>query len=201
MDSTSQYIGIFIASWYFIGGFGLLYFSARDAIASEEAGTLQGVMMSPVGIFKFLILATVTSGLYSLYWFWRCWRRYFFAENVIISPFWRMFFPVIWFYPLFRAARDKSPQKWPLWLGVACTIVYLIGSVIVTLGLSGSEPQWQIEIVAFISTLTIVPIIQMVNAANTPETVNEASGMKGRDWLAIMFGFPVWITLVLDLLS
>lgn len=169
----------------------LLIISVRKVYAEEAAEQGEG-WFHPVGVIKFFLLSTVSIGLYSFYWFWRCWRRYRITEEADIRPFLRTFFSVFWIVALFRAANDKTDTKWPIWIAAISTAIIVISSISVQLAFNENIPAWQTEPVVALTTLGYVPLIMQINRINTPELVTQRARFSKLDWYALAFGTPFW---------
>lgn len=178
------------------GGLSILFVSVRK-VYDEEAADLAEGWFRPVGVTKFFVLSTVSVGLYSFYWFWRCWRRYRTTDEAGISPFFRAFFVVFWIIALFRAANDKAALKWPIWIAVISTVVIIATSIMLQLGFNADAPFWQTEPVSALMTLGYVPLILQINRINVPEFVAKCARFSTLDWCALACGTPFWLTLLL----
>jgi hypothetical protein len=178
------------------GGLVLLIISVRKVYDEEATETGQG-WFRPVGITKFFLLSTVSLGIYSLYWFWRCWRRYRITEEPDISPFLRTFFSIFWIIALFRAANEKSDTKWPVWIAVVSTIAIIITSIMVQLGYREDAPFWQTEPIAALTILGYVPLVMQINRINAPELVAQCARFSRLDLYALACGVPFWLTLLI----
>lgn len=174
------------------GGSTLFIISVRKVYAEEAAEQGEG-WLHPVGVIKFFLLSTISIGLYSLYWFWRCWRRYRITEQADINPFLRTFFAVFWIIALFRSANDKADTKWPVWIAIISTAIIIITSISLQLAFYEGIPPWQTEPVAALTTLGYVPLIMQFNRINTPELVARRARFSKMDWYALAFGTPLWL--------
>jgi hypothetical protein len=176
-------------------GLVLLFQSVRD-VQAEEAAELGEGWFRPVGVAKFVLLSTVSVGLYTLYWFWRCWRRYRITEQADIRPFWRTFFMVFWIVTLFSLANEKTEKKWPIWIAMLSTALYFVSYVTAQVGTNQNAPFWQTEAIGSISTLALVPIVMQINRINAPEFLAHRERFSKRDWIALAFGAPFWLALM-----
>jgi hypothetical protein len=179
----------------YVAGFVLLIISIRKVNKEEAAGQGEG-LFHPVSIIKFFLLSTISLGIYSLYWFWRCWRRYRITEGEDISPFWRAFFSIFWIIPLFRAANDKADTKWPIWIPVVCVVISLITSISLQIAFHENIPTWQTEPVAALATLGYVPLIMQINRINILDLVKKRARFSKLDWCAVVCGTPLWLVLL-----
>ncbi len=185
-----------VAIFGFCGGIAVLIFSVQQ-VKREEIDEAGEGWFRPVGLSKFLVLTTVTIGTYSLYWFWRSWRRYWVTEGADIRPFWRTFFSVFWIVSLFQAANEKTETKWPVLVPMIVTAVYLVTNAAVQLGMQENAPFWQTEAVSAISALAFVPLVIQINRVNDPEFVARRSRFSKMDWWALVCGLPLWASLMI----
>lgn len=179
-----------------VGGLSILVISVRK-VYDEEADQKDDGWFRPVGVTKFVILSTVSVGIYSFYWFWRCWRRYRVTEEADISPFFRTFFVVFWIVALFRAANDKASKKWPVWIAVVSTVVIITSSIMLQVGFRADAPFWQTEPISALSTLGYIPLILQINRINAPELVAQRAQFSRLDWCALACGIPLWVALLM----
>lgn len=177
-------------------GFTILIYRIVQQVKSEEETSSGLGDLHPVGITKFIILSLATSNMYSAYWFWRCWRRHRFIYKEDISPFWRALFSPFWIYPLFKVANTKSELKWPDWIGISVAILYFlvnVGSAVIDrITTSG----WAFASITAAATITVVPVVSIVNRINDPALVSEHSRFETRHWLALLVSVP-YVTLLL----
>ena len=191
-------LGWGVVIFWITGGIALLVVAVRTVEREEAAGSGEG-WFRPVGIAKFFLLTTVTSGLYSLYWFWRCWRRYHITEEADISPFWRAAFVIFYIVSLFRSADEKAKTRWPIWIAAISTVMVLATNIAINLAIRYDTPLWQTEIAGALSTLAFVPLVMQVNRINTPELVGQRARFSTLDWCALAWGAPIWLTTLIIL--
>lgn len=120
--------------------------------------------VSPV---KLAIMATVTFGLYELYWFYKNWKLVKQRTKNNIMPFWRAFFGIIWCYPFFGEVGDAIKSRglsFPTSPGFLAA-----GWIILSLMWRLPNPYW---LVSFLAPLALVPVqntINQLNAAVAPD--------------------------------
>lgn len=190
-DEFGGYVVLFLIAVlsYVLGGLALLFIRVRQIKAAEASGT-DGGTLCPAGLAKFSLLSVSTMGIYSAFWFWRCWRQLWHIEALQIQPFWRAFFGGFWISALFDATRERANYKMASWIGVTVMILYLLTGVI------GYFAEWdqaplsvQIAISVF-STVVLLPIVKQVNAANTPALVAQFSHIRSIHWLVVALSLP-----------
>ncbi len=181
-----------------VGGIAIVILAVKNVEREEAADVGQG-WFRPVGVPKFLLLNTVSIGLYAIYWFWRCWRRHRFTEEADLSPLWRALFAMFYIVSLFRAANDKSAKKWPIWIAVVSTAIIVVTTVASNFAIRDDVPFWQTELVGVLSTVAFVPLVMQINRVNALEFVTERSRFSKLEWYVLVCGTPLWIALMLGL--
>ena len=133
-DATPEYslFEVSAAASLLLLTIGLVYLPFGIFNAFKDAtATIDDTVFYPVSVWKFSILNIATLGVYGVFWMWRCWRWVKHAEDRQIMPFWRTFFAVIWFLPLYNSIRDHhdEPQP-PMFVGVLLWIGYIASHIV-----------------------------------------------------------------------
>jgi len=190
-DELGEYFVLYLIALlsFVIGGFALLFIRVRQIKAAESSEADTGTLC-PAGLAKFSLLSVSTMGMYSLYWFWRCWRQLWHAEALQISPFWRAFFGGFWVYALFDAARERASYKMASWIGVTIMVLYLSAGAIGYLAESVQAPTAVQIAISLLSAVVLLPIVKQVNAANTPALVAQSSQIQSIHWIILALSLP-----------
>ncbi|WP_373474200.1 hypothetical protein [Sphingorhabdus lacus] len=130
-------------------------------------------------------------GIYSVFWFWRCWRQLWHVEALQIQPFWRAFFGGFWIFALFDAARERANYKMASWIGVTIMILYLLSGVIGYLAESDETPLLVHIAITVLSAIILLPIVKQVNAANSPVLVAQFSQFRPIHWIVVALSLPL----------
>lgn len=190
-DELGEYFVLYLIALlsFVIGGFALLFIRVRQIKAAESSEADTGTLC-PAGLAKFSLLSVSTMGMYSLYWFWRCWRQLWHAEALQISPFWRAFFGGFWVYALFDAARERASYKMASWIGVTIMVLYLSAGAIGYFAESVQAPTAVQIAISLLSAVVLLPIVKQVNAANTPALVAQSSQIQSIHWIIVALSLP-----------
>ncbi len=110
----------------------------------------------PVSSLKFIVMSVVTLGIYELYWFYRNWN-YLKLQGFKVSPFWRAWFGLLFFYDLAARIKSDLSSQVPVnytsgWLALTYVLVSLSANLPYPIGV--------------ISLLTFLPVLPMVSAVN-----------------------------------
>jgi len=195
VDLTDEFGGfavLFLIAFlgFLVGGIALLFVRVKQ-IKAEEASETDGGTLCPVGLVKFSVLSISTMGIYSVFWFWRCWRQLWHVEALQIQPFWRAFFGGFWIFALFDAARERANYKMASWIGVTIMILYLLSGVIGYLAESDETPLLVHIAITVLSAIILLPIVKQVNAANSPVLVAQFSQFRPIHWIVVALSLPL----------
>ena len=119
-----------------------------------------------VATWKFLLLATVTLGVYELYWFYKNWRYIRERDQSRILPFWRAFFSPIWFYSIAQDIDEEKTDQNTAYTTLLLALFYFLLSLSWRL----PDPYW---LVAFLTPFVILPLVRSVHE------INRRAGVKG----------------------
>lgn len=110
-----------------------------------------------VPVWRFVICAFATGGLYSLWWMLQNWHYIRQRDQSNIWPFFRMLFAPIWIFPLAAdiLVNTGGRKSWAPLIG----ILYLATRLCDPL----PEPWWIIAVLTF---LPLVPLVQRIQARN-----------------------------------
>jgi hypothetical protein len=131
----------------------------------------------PVSALKFVVMSTVTFGIYEVYWFYKNWKLIKQQKGWSISPFWRAFFGVFFCYSCFKQINETSlahglsfsPSP-----GLFATLW-----IIFTLTWRLPEPFW---LVCFTAPFFLIPIQNCVNRLNAVVAPNHNTNSKFSGW-------------------
>jgi hypothetical protein len=182
---------------FFSGGGMLLYLSVKQLQKAEDADEVTGVLR-PIGLAKFTVMVICTSGMYSAYWMWRCWRRYRQTEGVDILPFWRAVFEIFWIYPLFTAAREKSERQFHIAVGILVLLAVILSGIFTSMAEMKEWPFVAKLAVNAITPLLILPVVIQVNRANSAESIAQNSAFRPVHWIAMICGLTFTILIMTD---
>jgi len=90
---------------------GLIYIIAEWRIESKRRPSFENSAFYPLAPLNFLVLSTLTFGLYESYWLYRNWKYIQGQRKSPMMPIARGIFSYIWFYPLFNALRQDSENR------------------------------------------------------------------------------------------
>lgn len=123
------YVGYAFAALFAVAVLTYLFFALRHGLKADQDYRHNAVFF-PVSAFKFLVMSTVTFGLYPFFWslkFWFWVRR---NEQAGIWPVWRAIFTIIWLFPAFRRANQRlnamGRAALPVWLAAIAAALFLL---------------------------------------------------------------------------
>jgi transglutaminase-like putative cysteine protease len=179
-----------------------LPFGIRASFKRDEQLASQSVFY-PVSPLKFIILNIATLGGYSLFWMWRCWRWVKANGADEIMPFWRTFFSVIWFFPLFSEIKGhREDSRIPAILGVLLAIGYVLMAIVGGGGeiVYGDNPTMSLatSLVDGLAFLLILPFVIWVNQLNDnePEILRENSRWNVHTYALLGVGAVIWAIVI-----
>ncbi|WP_425410505.1 DUF3857 domain-containing transglutaminase family protein [Hyphococcus sp.] len=192
--------------WFYIGIIvlmiaGLIYLPVAIYMQLKRDNLLMSQsVLHPVSLTKFIILSIASVGLYAIFWMWRCWRWVNAQEDRSIMPFWRAFFSMIWFYPLFAEIRgQQETRKAPVILGALLTLGVIIFSIGGNLASRAYENETGIGALAAgvssgLAFLFFVPLVLWVNSLNrdAPAVIKANSKWTAHTFGALFCGFIFW---------
>lgn len=181
----------------FAGGIAFTVAAASTGINADNAYAAQGTFY-PVSLGKFLVLGFTTSGLYIVFWMWKCYRWRNRYEGGKAWAFWRGLFYFVWLYPLFRDANRRN-QVSPVapWLGVAGAIL----TVVCTLG--GVFIPGEARAIQLVATLLVVlctvPTVMAINRLHHADHVALVRNSRFTAWniVGMILGSAAMIVLTL----
>lgn len=119
----------------------------------------------PVALPKFIVLWSLTFGIYGIYWFYRNWKYVRQRDQSDIMPFARGFFYYLWYYSLFEDLREDSIRRYgrprlpaPA-VGAALAVAFFI------LNLAGSFSGYEL-LFTCIASLLVLPMVNFINHIN-----------------------------------
>lgn len=141
----------------------------------------QSAVYYPVSLIKLFILTISTYGFYHLFWFYKTWKYIQKRDDSAIMPFWRTFFSVFWFYPLYSDLKHDSHQRFnknilpaSFWI-VLLLILYVILSIM-------SDFDSIFGLAYLLTGLCVIPFVNYVNYINrdAPEVISFNSRFRPR---------------------
>lgn len=163
----------------------LIFFAARYGLRADRDYS-QNATYFPVSLKKFIALNIVTSGLYGVFWLWKCWRWIKIRDERDIWPFWRALFAFVWWDALFQniSNRDTAVAS-PRWVGLAswgAYITLLISSYLPAARHSGMSYGLQ-----FIALFCILPTVAAVNRLNRTDDTALRLNSRINGWNIVGF--------------
>jgi hypothetical protein len=149
-----------------------------------------------VGGGKLVVMSVVTLGLYELYWFYQHWRRVRDVGGEEIWPFIRMFFTVVFCYPLFRRIADAAIARNQPYVPSAfgCTVVFVVFTILWRL----PDPWWLISMFA---VFPLVPIQRAASAVALAEVpgADPNTTLTPLNWFGVVLGGLLLILAVIGM--
>ena len=147
---------------------------------------------------RIILFSILSCGSYELYWIYRNWRYIQQRDVLVISPFWRSTFGILYIRGLLnhihadvRARSVETPQFSPNRLATAWICLTLLSSLVSLIpGNTATVVEALIP-----SFLCLVPVQQYVNSVNRRLDPNQPyhpwSSSLGH-WVCLAFGLLVW---------
>ncbi|GHB72376.1 hypothetical protein GCM10008107_22180 [Psychrosphaera saromensis] len=163
---------------------------------SKKRPQFDGVVFFPISIVKFLVLSTLTMGLFNVYWMYRNWLAIKTAHKLHIMPIVRGWFIIIWFYPFMAHLIDDSKKRFgdnramPVYAAILLAVGYVVMSIIDVYVDSNYG-----YITFFLTPLLFLPSLAYINKVNEKETqaYNYNSTWRITTYLSIILFAPLWI--------
>jgi hypothetical protein len=150
----------------------------------------------PVATAKFVVLSSVSFGIYELYWIYQNWIRIRRTSGDLVSPFWRTFFAPVFAFSLFaRICVMAEEQGIPAdWSPNVLATLYLVLCLMSLL----PDPWWLMSIAAFVPMLPVQQTAQRINArhaasATEPPNAHYSAG----NIVTIVAGILVFVLLII----
>jgi hypothetical protein len=115
---------------------------------------------APVSVSKFVVMCLVTFGLYTIPWFYRCWRYTRDRDGSDIWPSIRALFNPLTYYFLLQDLRENTRYEVP----GAFALLYFVVEALWRL----PDPYWLVSTLAFVAVLPTVLAINDLNRDVTP---------------------------------
>lgn len=160
-----------------------------------------------VSTTKLVLLSLATLGMYSLYWFWRHWKRYGIDSGRRLYPVWRSLFAIFFAHSLNRAIdqRLQDQHSRHRWSPGAWATLYVVTVILMHVVSRLPEPLLSAQL-AFALTLLpwaaqIVAMVQAQRAANIAcgdpsARQNRRLSLANGCWLLV--GGLLWLLIVFD---
>ncbi len=139
---------------------------------------------------KFILLSTITVGLYELWWMYKTWNFFKEKDKMDILPAARAIFSILFFYPLMEKIKEfavtQNIQKNYL------TILLFLGYVISGFSDRLPDPFW---LLTFISPVFFIPPIFTFNEtlqAHPDFNAVEYPHFNNRQWILIGISLLLW---------
>jgi hypothetical protein len=151
-----------------------------------------------VSPLKLVVMATVTFGIYELYWFYKNWKLIKQRTESDIMPFWRAFFGVIWCYSCFREVRDVAASRgisFPASPGLLAA-----GWIILTITWRLPDPY---SLVCVLSSLMLVPVQNAINRLNSVVAPNHNPNSRFSGWniAGVVIGGILFVLIIIGTFS
>jgi len=119
------------------------------------------VIFFPVSALKLVVMATVTFGIYQIYWFYKNWKLVKQQTASDIIPFWRSLFALIFCYWFFKLVKEVATfHRIPFRSSPG---ILAITWIILELTWRLPHPYW---ILCWLTPLILVPVQNAVNRVN-----------------------------------
>ena len=111
-----------------------------------------------IPIWKFVLLAFITFGIYELYWFYKNWKFFKEYNNIDIYPFWRAFFGYFFVYSLLERILNLTKEEGytKTFSSIGLAIFWIVMIFLSWL----PDPYW---LISFFSVLALIPPLQAMN--------------------------------------
>lgn len=142
--------------------FGMVKAVAYDAPWRSEA------KFYPVALWKFILLTTVSFGVYWTFWIYKNWHWLKNVQEEKISPFWRTLFYPIMIFSLFSHMRveDYQGTRWFRFIAMPlATLIFLANVFDWILGKWEDAPIW-LDALSLTTIYLLVPAVIHVNKMN-----------------------------------
>jgi len=123
------------------------------------------------------VMATVTFGIYELYWFYKNWKLIKQRSDPTMMPFWRAFFGIIFCYGCFKEIKDTAAAR-------GITLRWSAGLLAITwivLCLCWRLPD-PFSLVCWLTPLVILPVQDAANRLNAIVTPNHNPNVRFSGW-------------------
>lgn len=148
----------------------------------------------PVPLSKFIVMSTVTFGLYEVYWSYRNWLFIKEHRGLKIQPFWRAWFAVFFTYDLLKQIKTETRGRGYV---ADYSAGWLAAAYILALIALPRLPQ-PYALLGVFSWVSLLPVLGAVNAANDAEGSAEANARySGWDSAGIVVGGLWWALVIL----
>jgi len=163
---------------------------------SKKRPQFDGAVFFPISIVKFLVLSTLTMGLFNAYWMYRNWLAIKTAHNLHTMPIVRGWFVIIWFYPFMAHLIEDSKKRFgdnramPVYAAILLAVGYVLMSIIDVYVDSNYG-----YITFFLTPLLFLPSLAYINKVNEKDTqaYSYNSTWRVTTYLSIILFIPLWI--------
>jgi hypothetical protein len=154
---------------------------------SEMNEPVQFLTMPPKRLF---VLMVASFGMYKLYWHYQNWSAIKTADGSNISPFWRVAFWIIWFYPLLKrifseAAKRGYKPRYSAGLLFGSYILLWVATAVLSFVV---HSRWWLLAISFVGlSLTSLILLLAQQTANFGVTGSVRSGARKVSFGEVVF--------------
>lgn len=195
--SQSQWM-IILAAIFLIG---MLFVVISWRIESKRRPVFSDNHFFPISVTKFLALSIATYGMYTSYWAYRNWKEIKQQQQSHIMPIARGFFSIFWFYPLFTALKDDSEKRFNRNQVMVPILAVIFAILLISFSfLSSIKETYVTSLLALLSPLLYIPILNYINSTNKNENASYSynSQWNLRSIVAIALFMPLFSFQVLQ---
>ncbi|MEM5518923.1 DUF3857 domain-containing protein [Henriciella sp. AS95] len=137
------------------------------ALSKRDVEWMPKQVFHPVSATKFVIMSTVTLGIYPIFWSYKNWRWVRDIDSQDISPGWRAFFMIFTNLDLFKRMAEKSDNSTRFGtIGVFLAIVILVGAICDRVyERQPDAPEW-LSLLGMACMIAWIPVVRHVNKLN-----------------------------------
>jgi transglutaminase-like putative cysteine protease len=166
---------------------GLMIFGLIKAAKYDEAWRAEGVFY-PMALWKFLLLTTLSLGIYVTFWFFKNWQWVRDVREKKIWAFTRAVFYPFMSFALFNHMNkeEKTGLKWFRAISIPIALLIVLASVFD--GISGAwdgAPLW-ISLISYPMVFVLVPAVMHVNAMNDRDGIAYKNNSR-ITWHSVLF--------------
>ncbi len=149
---------------------GLMIFGLIKAAKYDEDWRAEGVFY-PMALWKFLLLTTLSMGIYLTFWFFKNWQWVRDVREKQIMAFMRALFYPFMSFALFNhmTKEDKTGLKWFRAISIPIGIMLLFAAIFSSAVEAWDEAPLWLSLMSYPMVFVLVPAVMHVNAMNDKE--------------------------------
>ena len=180
-------------------GLGMLFIIVDWQIESRQRPVFSESQFYPIAVWKFVILSTMSFGIYNSYWMYRNWQTIKVKTQEHIMPFWRGIFAIFWLYPFFLRLKQDSQVTFQTnkviatWLAASIAVAYCVFAFI-----SNYADDTTLTLLFLITTFLLLPFVRYINLRNeqTPDALHFNTKWRIRHYVTLLLMTPLMLLTV-----